>query len=184
MTTLKKLKETLGPIPTQVPLSSAIIERTPKDGYEQLKVEYYVEAGERISAYLLIPENTKQNAPAVFCHHQHAGNFELGKSEVVGHKGDPDQAIGPELAKLGYVVLAPDAIAFEERNWSLPTGRAEYLEMAFRTVKGETLLVKVIHDISVGISYLQSLDVVDDSRIGFMGHSYGGRMAIWAPAID
>jgi dienelactone hydrolase len=184
MTTLKKLKQTLGPMPAQAPLNAEVVGRVMKDGFEEIKVEYDVEAGERISAYLLIPENTKQNAPAVFCHHQHAGNFELGKSEVVGHKGDPDQAIGPELARLGYVVLAPDAIAFEDRNWSLPTGRAEYLEMAFRTVKGETLLAKAIHDISVGISYLESLKEVDASRIGFFGHSYGGRMAIWAPALD
>ena len=73
----------------------------------------------------------------MFCHHQHASNFEIGKSEVVGISGDADQAIGPELARLGYVVIAPDAIGFEERNWSFPTGRAQYFELATRLVNAK-----------------------------------------------
>jgi dienelactone hydrolase len=34
------------------------------------------------------------------------------------------------------------------------------------------------------MDYLESRDEVDQSRCGFLGHSYGGRMAIWLPAID
>jgi dienelactone hydrolase len=41
-----------------------------------------------------------------------------------------------------------------------------------------------LHDASVGIDYLESRADVDQDRIGFIGHSYGGRMAIWVPAID
>lgn len=184
MTSIDELRRILGPAPSKVPLNSATVESRKKDGYQEHRVEYDVENGERISTFLLIPDGVGRQTPALFCHHQHAGNFEIGKSEVVGHAGDPEQAIGRELARLGYVVLAPDAIAFEERNWSLPTGRAQYLEMAHRVVQGETLLAKAIHDVSVGIDYLTSLDFVDPERIGFIGHSYGGRMAIWAPAIE
>lgn len=183
MLNLETLRSTLGPTPQKVPLNALVTGRVEQEGFEQLKVEYDVEVGERISAYVLLPENVSR-APAVFCHHQHASNFEIGKSEIVGHAGDADQAIGPELARLGYVVLAPDAIAFEERNWSFPTGRAEYFELAARIVRGETLLAKVLHDVSVGIDYLASLECVDPERIGFIGHSYGGRMALWAPAVD
>lgn len=184
MATLDKLKRILGPAPFKTPLNAVTTDITQHDGFQEHRVEYDVEGDERICAFLLVPDGANQQTPALFCHHQHASNFEIGKSEVVGHMGDPDQAIGPELARLGYVVLAPDAIAFEERNWSLPTGQAEYLEMAFRVVQGKTLLAKAIHDVSVGIDYLASLDFVDPERIGFIGHSYGGRMAIWAPALD
>lgn len=180
---LEMLCSLLGPMPNKHPLAASIIECDQFDGYERLKVQYNVGLTERISAYVFIP-NGSAKAPAVFCHHQHAGNFKIGKSEVAGIEGDPDQAIGPELAKLGYVVLAPDAIAFEERNWSLPTGDAEYFELVTRIFQGETLLSKVLHDVSVGIDYLSSLDIVDGERIGFIGHSYGGRMAIWSPAFD
>jgi hypothetical protein len=51
-----------------------------------------------IPAYVLVPNGIVEPAAAVFCHHQHAGNFKLGKSEVVGLEGDPDQAYAAELA--------------------------------------------------------------------------------------
>ncbi|MEM9624172.1 MAG: dienelactone hydrolase family protein [Pseudomonadota bacterium] len=183
MLTLEKLTAVIGPRAPAVPLNAAVLDRVQKPGYAEIRVEYDVDSHERIRAYLLIPDHA-ESAPAVFCHHQHASNFALGKSEVVGHDGDPDQALACELAQRGFVVLAPDAIAFEERNWSLPTGRAEYFELVTRLVKGETLLAKVLSDVSVGIDYLASLDNVDADRIGFIGHSYGGRMAIWAAAVD
>jgi dienelactone hydrolase len=85
---------------------------------------------ERIKSLLLLPKSTGGTAPAVIAHHQHAGQFDLGKCEVVGLAGDADQAYGAELAKRGYVVIAPDALAFEERNWSAIAGQAEYYELA------------------------------------------------------
>jgi dienelactone hydrolase len=122
--------------------------------------------------------------PAVFCHHQHNFEFNLGKSEVVGLAGNPDQAYAHELAERGFITFAPDAIAFEERNWSGGTFEAEYYELASRLVRGQTLLAKVLHDASIGVDYLVSRPEVDPDRIGFLGHSYGGRMAIWLPAFD
>jgi dienelactone hydrolase len=180
--TRETLRKLLGPAPREVPLESETVDRVRSDGFERRRVQYAVEAGERVCSYLLIPE--RPTGAAVYCHHQHGSNFALGKSEVVGLAGDPDQALGPELARMGFVVIAPDAIAFEERNWSHPTGRAEYIELVTRLVRGETLLAKVLHDVSVGINYLSSLSEVDRRRIGFIGHSYGGRMALWAAAMD
>ncbi len=175
----------LGPMPAKVPLQPKVIESVDCGSYIRHKVEYYAEAHDRIPAYLLIPKNLKKPAPAVYCFHQHAGNFALGKSEVVGLAGDPDQAIAVELAERGYITFAPDAIAFEERNWTEDkSGRAEYFELATRLAKGQTLLAKVLHDVSVGIDYLESRPEVDKNRIGFIGHSYGGRMALWAPVFD
>jgi dienelactone hydrolase len=58
--------------------------------------------------------------PAVVIFHQHAGQRHYGKSEVFGLVGDQFQAFGPALARAGFVVLAPDSIAFEDRR---PGGR-------------------------------------------------------------
>lgn len=180
---LERLTKALGAPPRKVPLASATVETVDCAEFSRCKVEYNVEAGERIRAYFLVPHGATR-APAIFCHHQHAGQYELGKSEVVGLAGDADQALGPELARRGFVVLAPDAIGFEERNWSDRPGFAQYHELTSRIVKGQTLLSKVLHDVGVGIDFLEKSEWVDPKRIGFIGHSYGGRMAIWAPAFD
>ena len=58
---------------------------------------------------MCIPDGAAQRVPVIFCHHQHAGQFGLGKSEVVGLRGDPDQAYAAELAGRGYLTISPDA---------------------------------------------------------------------------
>lgn len=178
------LKHLLGPFPDRCSLDPVVVETVDCGLYIRETVEYAVEAGERIRSFLLVPKHLDRTAPAVFAHHQHARQFHLGKSEVVGLAGDPDQAYAAELAQRGYIVIAPDALAFEERNWSNPSGEAEYFELATRLVQGRTLLAKCLHDVSVGLDYLLTRPEVDPARIGFIGHSYGGRMAIWVPAMD
>lgn len=178
------LIELMGPLPERAPLDPAVTQEVDCGDYVRLRIEYSVAPSERIAAFLLKPKGLIGPAPAILCHHQHAHQFDLGKSEVAGLAGDPDQALGPELAARGYVVVAPDAIGFEERNWSFPTGEAEYYELATRLVRGETLLAKVLHDLTVAVDLLLAQPEVDGTRLGFAGHSYGGRMAIWAPAFD
>ena len=178
------LFKALGAFPERTPLRSETLESTDCGSYFREKVEYYTEPGEVVRAYVCIPKNRGPKTPAIFCHHQHAHNFVLGKSEVVGLAGDPEQSYAAELAERGYIAFAPDAIGFEERNWSGGSFAAVYFELASRLVTGRTLLAKVLHDASVGIDYLESRNDVDRSRIGFIGHSYGGRMALWAPAFD
>jgi dienelactone hydrolase len=181
---LVSLTELIGPSPSRCPLNPTILSDVDCGAYVRQTVEYAVEEAERVKSFVLLPKNASGMAPAVIAHHQHAGQFDLGKSEVVGLAGNPDQAYGAELAECGYVVMAPDAPAFEERNWSAIGGQAEYYELASRLVRGQTLLGKALHDVRVALDYLATLSEVDPSRIGFIGHSYGGRMAIWASVFD
>jgi hypothetical protein len=148
------LDRLLGPFPTVGPLDAVVLETVDCGLYVRETIEYAVEADERIRSFLLVPKHINRTVPAIFAHHQHARQFHLGKSEVVGLAGDPDQAYAAELAQRGYVVIAPDALAFEERNWSNPSGDAEYFELATRLVQGKTLLAKCLHDVSVAIDYL------------------------------
>jgi len=181
---LRSLTDLIGPTPAHCPLDPIILDDVDCGSYVRQTVECAVEECERLKSFILVPKNATGPMPAVLAHHQHAGQFDLGKSEVVGLAGDPDQAYGAELAERGYVVIAPDAIAFEERNWSKTPGQAEYYELASRLVRGQTLLGKVLHDVRVALDYLTTRREVDKHRMGFIGHSYGGRMAIWAAAID
>lgn len=179
-----QLKKLLGPFPHKVPLKSKTISKDDCEDYIREKVEYSVERDERVRAYLLTPKKIRKRKCVIYCHHQHASNFQLGKSEVVGIDGDKNQAYAEELAKRGYITFAPDAIAFEERNLSNYTWHHNYYELAVRLIQGKTLLAKVLHDIIVGIDYIESRTEFKSDKIGFIGHSYGGKMAIWAPVFD
>lgn len=177
----------LGPNPLKCSLDSVILESKDCGKYIQEKIEYNVEKYERISAYILLPKEINDKAPAIFCHHQHSSNYNVAKSEIIGLIGDPDLAYAKELANNGYIAFAPDSVAFEERNWHYNHEEwwgIEYFELATRLIKGETLLGKTLSDISVGIDYLLSRNEVDNNNIGFLGHSYGGRMALIVPAYD
>lgn len=178
------LLKIIGPMPDKPPLDAQVIEQVECENYSRQLVEYSVESGERIRAYMLIPHGLTQPVPAILCHHQHAGNFKLGKKEVTGLEGDKDQAYAHELALRGYITFAPDAICFEDRQITEPVEMGPYFALASRLVSGTTLLAKVLHDLIVGIDYLVSIPEVAGNRIGFIGHSYGGRMALWIPAID
>lgn len=164
------------------------------DEYSRTLIEYLGDEEDRISAFLFEPKNTEpRKSPAVLIHHQHNGQQYLGKSEVAGIEGNPLQAFAPALAKRGFIVLAPDQICFEDRRRNKQgiepsAGDGDFLqqfnEMTYRLVKGDTLMRKVLSDATVGISILFQHKLVDQNRIGVMGHSLGGNTTLFHAAID
>jgi dienelactone hydrolase len=164
------------------PLTPVVHDQAACDGYVRRRVSYDVPSG-RASAYICVPDDLTAPAPLVFCHHQHAGEFDLGKSEVCGLRGDPDQAYAAELAQRGFVTIAPDAIGFEDRNWN-DGANVGWFELSSRLVLGRTLLADCLDEVTTALDYATGLPEVDAGRIGFIGHSYGGRIALWAPAWD
>ncbi|GIJ49223.1 hypothetical protein Val02_61090 [Virgisporangium aliadipatigenens] len=176
------LREVLGAVAVPGPLAAEVHEEVACDGYVRRRVSYDVPSG-KASAFVCVPDALSAPAPVVFCHHQHAGQFDLGKSEVCGLRGNPDQAYAAELARRGFLTIAPDAIGFEDRNWA-GAKNIGWFELSSRLVRGRTLLADCLQEISLAVDYATSLPEADPRRIGFIGHSYGGRAAIWAPAWD
>lgn len=172
----------LGPVRSPGPLRARVEGEAACDGYTRRHVTYDVPSG-RAGAFVCVPDHYAVPVPVVFCHHQHANRFDLGKSEVCGLQGDPDQAYAAKLAQRGLVTIAPDAIGFEDRNWA--GGRdVSWFELSSRLVLGRTLLADCLQEISLALDYATALPEVDPARVGFIGHSYGGRAALWAPAWD
>ena len=178
------LLSSIGTMPAKTELNIKVIEEIDCGTFVRKKISYSAEAQEEIPAFVCIPKVISSSLPAIYCFHQHDGNLLLGKSEVVGLAGSPEQAYAKELAERGYVTLAPDAICFEERADKTAPTHYHAHQLHTRLMQGQTLLGKVLFDISVGIDLLQSLPEVDSSRIGFIGHSYGGRTALFAPTLD
>ncbi len=160
-------------------------------GYVRQLIEYNVTSEERVRAWLLLPEGSQGKLPAVVAIHQHAAEWSVGKAEVVGLTGNDMYSYGLDMVRRGYVVLAPDVICFEERQGDgafreSEEGQRTYERFKFceYLLKGSTLQAKTLHDLSVAIDVLCTLDFVDGERIGAIGHSLGGQEAIWLQWFD
>ena len=163
-----------------------VLSSTKEDGYTRQYIKY-VSGSETVPAYLLVPDTQGSN-PAVLINHQHNREHHLGKSEVCGLAGNPLQAFGPALAKKGFVVLAPDALCFEERREDPTVDGFDFWqhfhEASYRIVKGDYLMKQVLMDAINGISLLAGLPYVDKRHIGTLGHSMGGNTVLFLSALD
>lgn len=187
-----QLSEFLGLKNDSSTVNFEILQEETTKAFRRQLIRYQSVEGDGISAFLFMPLKPGPH-PAVLVHHQHNGERHLGKSEVAGIAGNTLQAFGPALASIGFVVLAPDSICFEDRR---PNKKGierdiedndflqHFNEMTYRLIKGDTLMRKVLEDASVGISLLSQLSDVDANRIGVLGHSYGGNTALFQAAID
>jgi dienelactone hydrolase len=176
--------------PIDEPLSVRVEDETVADDHVRQLVTFSARDGDRVPAYLLLPQRTGP-APAVLLHHQHASQWHLGKSEVAGLVGDPLQAFGPALARSGVVVLAPDSVGFEDRRRHATGTRPDPddlsqwgRQLTSRLVVGDTLARKVLADAEDALRVLRSHPAVDPGRIGVGGHSYGGNVTIFQAAVD
>jgi dienelactone hydrolase len=180
----RKFTRLLGRMPARAPLRAKLLERVRLPGIIREKVSYAVEPGERVSAYLFLPEGQGRH-PAALCIHQHHREFHLGKSEPAGLAGDPEQAYALELAGRGYVTLAPDLLCFEERRHQTLSGvDYERFEATRRLAMGSCLQAKMVWDLGRALDYLIGRREVDGLRIGCLGHSLGGQESLFLSALD
>lgn len=193
----RKLHELMAPWPNACPLDPIIIERVPCDGYVREKVLFRSEEDMCVPAYVLTPAAAPPadsgRYPAVVCQHGHG----FGKDDVVGlthgtlERWRVRQALhydfGPGLAQRGYVVIAMDARGFGERALGYPTGSGEYgcnMVQIKAQLLGLNLLTLNVFDVTRCIDYVLSRPDVDPARVGCLGLSYGGTLALFAAALD
>jgi dienelactone hydrolase len=166
------MQEVMGPLPDRTSLPSLdveVIETVRLSGIERRRLTYVSEHGDRVPAYLLVPEGLVGKAPAMLCLHQTTA---IGKGEPAGLGGKPNLRYGLELAQRGYVTLAPDYPGFGDNGFDpYENGYAS------GTMKG-------IWNHMRAVDLLQELPQVDERRIGCIGHSLGGHNTLYVAAFD
>jgi dienelactone hydrolase len=185
----------LGRFPQRVPLNPTVGLKIDEDAYTRALIVYSVEAGERVSAWLLVPQGIPppDGWPAVLAIHQHDNHYDLGKSEPAGLAGNAMYAYGQQVCRRGYVVLCPDLLCFEDRrsarevrqaNSALDDAGYERFEFTQRLLAGSCLQTKYLHDLICAVDLLASLPEVNRERLGVIGHSLGGLEALWITWYD
>ncbi len=165
--------------PTKPQLDLKIHEEVVVDGaYRRRLISYLVESDERAHAYLGIPLEVESPVPAIVALH---GTYKFGKKRVAGLIDNPDKAYLDHLCRRGYVVIAPEHFVSGHR---IPT-EGPYETAAFYKKHPEwTAVGKFTYEHSIAIDVLQTLDEVDNDRIGALGHSLGGHGTIFLAAYD
>lgn len=154
------------------PLEAKVEEESDCGDYLRRWVTYTSEPGSRVRACLLIPKSIldgKRKAIGILCLHQ---THPKGQKVVVGLGDSPDDEYGVELARRGYVCLAPPYPLLADYNPDLKT--LGYLSGT----------MKAIQDNRRGIDFLESLPYVERGKVGAIGHSLGGHNAIFTALID
>ena len=76
-------------------------------------------------------------------------------------------------------------MAFEERQGALLRGPDYERFLALcEILQGRTLASLMISDAMAGVDVLRSRSEVDAQRLGVIGHSMGGTLALWVAALD
>jgi dienelactone hydrolase len=167
---LGNMQLVMGPLPqrgAEVPLDVQIVQTEKLPKVTRQKITYAAGKGDRVPAYLLIPNELRGRAPAMLCLHGTDGS--RGRTAGLG-PDYPRYAL--ELAERGYVTIAPDYPLLGE-NQTDPAA----LGYASGTMKG-------IWDHLRAIDLLQSLPQVDGQRIGCVGVSLGGHNSLFAGVMD
>jgi len=132
-----------------------------KGDYLLKEVEINSTPGRRIRVFITFPKEISEPLPAVVCIHGHGGD-----KLTVYEKNSIYNGFAHELASRNYVTIAGFVSQHEvyEENMIL---------------MGERLW-----DLIRCVDYLESLDEVDNKRIGCAGLSLGGEMAMWLGGMD
>jgi dienelactone hydrolase len=172
----------IGGLPPRAATKFEVVSETPEHDHVRQKIVYDTVYGDRVTAYLLIPNSVrdgKTKAPAVLALH---GTGELGKDSVASPKGKANRMYGMELASRGYVVLAPDALTSGERIYP---GLKYFRDAPFYEKHPNwTTVAKNITDHMQGVDLLAAHESVDPQRIGAIGHSFGAYNGYFLAGAD
>jgi hypothetical protein len=171
---LRAMQEIMGPLPgseKRCDLDIKIEEETDCGDYTRKLLTYQSEPGSRVPAYLLVPKSATNSASAfgiLTLHQTHAA----GHKVVVGLGNSPNDEYGVELAKRGFVCLAPAYPLLA--NYAPDLKKLGYASGT----------MKAIWDNMRGLDLLESLPAVRKGAFASIGHSLGGHNGLFTAAFD
>ena len=179
----------------QEELAPLLLERSDMGSYFRLRVEISTLHQLRMPVYLLIPKNRgDKKLPAILALHGHG----YGSKEAVGLYPDGSQRkdqgyhkqFAVKLVEKGVVVIAPELIGFGDRKLqsdqggSSPTDNSCYMIASQLLLLGKTLAGLRVQECRRVIDYLETLEEVDERKIGCIGISGGGLLASFTSILD
>ena len=195
---LPRVLDTLGKWPDHVEPEAELVVEWIDRGVR--KRRYLIEVAPHSSAALQVnlPENASGPLPGILCWHGHGPH---GKDAVMGNDGNEalrdhirifNYDYGHQMAEAGFATFAIDWMGCGERNdtvkphfFNHDLGR-DWCNIYYlhATMLGMTSLsINLAHG-RAATDFACSLPEVDGTRLGVMGLSGGGTMALWSALTD
>jgi dienelactone hydrolase len=169
----------LGPMPERVPLNVGVVSREELDDHSRLLLRYQNDSKSTNDAFLLIPKDVpagRELPGVVVLHPTNTAHYNVS----AGLAGKEGSYHALHLVRRGYVCIAPRNYlwAVEGRGWK--QSAADVKKQGPYT----TGMAKMLFDAIRATDVLVERPEVDPNRIGAIGHSLGGKEALYLPAFD
>lgn len=156
-------------------------ERTSFPTVTREKLYLKTSSGIWLPAYLMVPRQAAGRRPAVLAIPGHDALVAKGARAIAGqdYPGNYMQTFGLRLAEAGYVVLALDV-----------AGIGELASLGYQRLftggllRDDPMLGLMLEQVHAATGYMLERPEVDPARVGTMGVSLGGELAMFAGAID
>ncbi len=137
------------------------LENTPRDGFTQRKLRLEVSPDRTADGYLLVPDGPGP-FPAML--------VVFYEPETAIGKGKPNLDFGDALVRRGFVVLS---IGFDPRVIDTDKSGLKLQPLSY-----------LAYVAANGYNAMANMPNVDAKRVGVMGHSYGGKWAMFAACLN
>ena len=176
-------------IPLVAPeVSVTVVSRKDEDGLTVEDIYWESLDHERPIAFVIRPAEAKGRLPAIVCLHGSSGSresectskFGLGDWVRFGDKTPHTRLLGwaRELSRRGYLTLALTQRGLDRRTPNTDDQAKDLL------VRGRTVMGAIVYEIRQAVTYLQSREDVDPTRIGMTGMSFGGITTFYTWLVD
>jgi len=166
----------LGPMPKPQGLNLTILKSEQSGTVTRQLIEYDAEPGQRVQGYLLRPTGRSGRLPAIVGLHQTTNS---SIDEIAGVSGRDAMQLGLKLAQRGFVVMCPRCFLWQDVT-SLNDAVAKHRQRNPQALG----MAKMLYDAKRAVDVLESLDDVDKTRIGSIGHSLGAKEVLYLAAFD
>lgn len=144
-----------------------IIESIHKNGYTKNRVRFYWNPKEKTEGYLLVPDGEGKKPAVITVYYE---------PETAIGEGDPLRDFALQLTKHGFVTLSIG---------TSQTSKARTYSMYYPGIEdAQVQPLSMLACASANAWYaLSKIPGVDSTRIGIMGHSYGGKWAMFSSCL-
>jgi dienelactone hydrolase len=181
----------------RVPLRPRVEQTVDRGEYVRRRVILRTSAASEMPVYVLTPKSAsrRNRAPCVLALHGHG----YGVRDIVGVWEDGTERYTPngyhkdfatELAKRGFVVIAPEISCFGDRRTDyshLGPGRTPttcFNAGTYAQMLGGSIAGIRVFDAMRAVDYLETLAEADAARLAVMGISGGGMHAFFSACLD